>query len=208
VIRLMLTLRRRPEASRGQSLVEMTLIIPVLLLIVLGTLEFGFVFDHHLTLEYATREGARTGAALVNGGGPLGCGGGQSPNAATVDPQIIAAVQRVVKSPGSPVVMSRISAIRIYKSDANGQISGGLVNTWIYQAGAGPTVDGAPLDFIPQTVIWQACSRTNGGTPDSIGVGLSYTYNSQTALISFIPGLNTIPMNDRTVMQMNPTDNT
>lgn len=199
---------RRRGSQRGQSLLEMTFILPVLLLIVLGTLEFGFIFDHHLTLEYSTREGARTGAALVNGGGPLGCGAGQSPNAATVDQQIIAAVQRVLKSPDSPLRthLNDVSAIRIYKADLNGQISSGLVNTWIYQAGGGPVVDGAALDFRPQTVTWQPCSRTNGATPDSVGVGITYTYRSQTALISFVPGLNTVGMNDRTVMAMNPTD--
>ena len=38
------------------------------MLILFGMLEFGFVFSHNLTLQYATREGARTGALLANGG--------------------------------------------------------------------------------------------------------------------------------------------
>ncbi len=49
------------------------MVLPIFLLLILGTLEFGIAFDHNLTLEYATREGARTGSALANGGGPLGC---------------------------------------------------------------------------------------------------------------------------------------
>ena len=112
----------RTERKRGQSLVEFAMIITVVMLLLLGMLEFGFLFDHHLTLEYATREGARVGSALANGGGTLGCGAGQSPNAADVDKQIIAAVQRVITSPGSAVVPSRITEIRIYKANTTGGV--------------------------------------------------------------------------------------
>ena len=128
---------RTGERKRGQSLVEFAMIITVVMLLLLGMLEFGFLFDHHLTLEYATREGARVGAALANGGGTLGCGSGQSPNAANVDKQIIAAVQRVITSPGSAVVKSRITEIRIYKANATGGVTSTFSNKWVYSAGAG-----------------------------------------------------------------------
>ena len=57
---------RRDAARRGQSLVEFAISVPVFMLLLFGMLEFGFAFNHHLTLEYATREGARTGAALAD----------------------------------------------------------------------------------------------------------------------------------------------
>ena len=38
------------------------------MLLLLIMLEIGFAFNHKLTVGYATREGARTGAALANGG--------------------------------------------------------------------------------------------------------------------------------------------
>ena len=59
--------------AAGQSLVEYAITVPVFLLILLGMLEFGFAFSHHLTMEYSTREGARTGAALANGSPPVVC---------------------------------------------------------------------------------------------------------------------------------------
>ncbi len=199
------------ERGRGQSLVEFSMIITVIMLLLLGMLEFGFLFDHHLTLEYATREGARVGAALGNGGGTLGCSSGQSPNAATVDPQIIAAVQRVITSPGSPVVASRISEIRIYKSTSSGGVSASSSNKWVYSYNAGPLVDGKKLNFIAQGATgWAACSRDNGATPDSIGVSLKYDYQLVTPLSAamgfFGPGTGptTIPIGDRTVMALNP----
>ena len=60
----------RAPRARGQAMVEYAVAIPVFLLILLGMLEFGFAFSHHLTMEYATREGARAGAALANGSAP------------------------------------------------------------------------------------------------------------------------------------------
>jgi hypothetical protein len=199
------------------------MIITVVLLLLLGMLEFGFLFDHHLTLEYSTREGARVGAALANGGGTLGCNTGQSPNAATVDQQIVAAVQRVITSPGSAVVPSRITEITIYKSDVNGNVTGTLSNKWIYNAtivagvpvGNGPSVDGRNLLFTPSgTTGWAACSRDNTSnintSPESVGVSLKYDYLLVTPLSAamgfFGPGTGptVIPIGDRTVMALNP----
>jgi TadE-like protein len=202
---------RRRRGERGQSLVEFSMIVTVAMLMLLGMLEFGFIFDHHLSLEYATREGARVAAALANGGGTVGCGTGQSPNAATVDQQIIAAVQRVVASPGSPIVESRIGQIRIYLADSTGAPSGSSYNTWIYSAGGGPVVDGKALDF-KQTGSsgYAACSRDNGSTPDSIGVSITYTYQMVTPLAAVMgffggSGSSSIPINDQTVMALNPS---
>ena len=66
-----MTPRRRaasPAApQRGQGLVEFAMLVPVFVLLLLGMLEFGFVFDHTMTLGYATREGARSGAAFGGG---------------------------------------------------------------------------------------------------------------------------------------------
>lgn len=205
--------RRPGEREDGQSLVEFSMIITVVMLLLLGMLEFGFLFDHHLTVEYATREGARVGAALANGGGTLGCNTGQSPNAATVDQQIVAAVQRVITSPGSAVVPSRVSEIVIYKSTTTGTVTGsapGQKNVWTYGLGGGPSVDGRPLDFVPTTTQgWAACSRDNSGNPDSIGVSLKYDYELVTPLSAVMgffgpPGPTTIEIGDRTVMALNP----
>jgi len=195
--------------QRGQSLLEMTMILPVFLLLVLGTLEFGMAFDHNLTLEYASREGVRTGSALANGGGPLGCGAGQSPNAGTVDDQIIAAVERVLASSGSPLDLTQITQIRIYKvdtSNTNGNEVAGTANRWIYGAGQGPVVGGQALDFKKDMAVqgWAACSRVNGANADSIGVSINYTYNFQTPLGALLSVFK-IDMHDQTVMQLNPT---
>jgi Flp pilus assembly protein TadG len=54
--------RRSPRvdtASRGQSLVEFALVLPLLLLILLGIIQFGFIFNTQVTITNAAREGAR-----------------------------------------------------------------------------------------------------------------------------------------------------
>ena len=71
--------RGRGPAERGQGLVEFAMLVPFFLLLLLGMLEFGFAFDQNLTLEYATREGARVGSALANGGGALAAPPGNRP---------------------------------------------------------------------------------------------------------------------------------
>ena len=190
---------------RGQSLVEFAVILPFLMLLILGAIEFGFAFGHHLTLEYASREGARVGAALVNGGGDLGCAAGQSPNRNEVDVRIVAAVERVLASSGSPVDLSEVSEIRIFKADGTGHQVGGYANVWTYTPGAGPSVDGSPLDFSPpSSVPWPACARNNLQPADSIGVSIGYTYKLQTPFLS-LTGVASLPMSDRTVMALNPT---
>ena len=45
--------------EKGQSMVEFALVIPVLLLIVIGIIEFGFMFSSYLTLTNASREAVR-----------------------------------------------------------------------------------------------------------------------------------------------------
>lgn len=47
--------------QKGQSLVEFAIILPLILLIVMGIAQFGLLFNSYLTIQNATREGARTG---------------------------------------------------------------------------------------------------------------------------------------------------
>jgi len=47
--------------KRGQALAELALILPLLIIILLGTMEFGRVFYSYLLLANASREGARAG---------------------------------------------------------------------------------------------------------------------------------------------------
>lgn len=52
----------RNDAQEGQSLVELALLLPVLLLIMAGVLDLGRAFHAYVTVTNAAREGARYGA--------------------------------------------------------------------------------------------------------------------------------------------------
>lgn len=57
--------RARDHRARGQSLVEFALVLTPLFLILLGIIQFGFIFNSYVTLTNAAREAARTGTIVV-----------------------------------------------------------------------------------------------------------------------------------------------
>jgi hypothetical protein len=188
----------------AQGLVEFALILPPLLLIlVFGMVEIGNVLSVAMTMSSASREGARVASALVNGGGALGCSAGQSPNASTVDPNVIAAVERVLIGSGTRVVLADVTQIRIAKSTSTGAETAGLINRWNYSLNGGPMVDGQRLDFVPAGEPWQTCSRNNAAPADSAVITISYTYRGRTPLRMLVPMFSSFTMTDRTVMAMN-----
>lgn len=200
-----MSLFRRDQ--RGQAVLEFALLVPPLLLIlVLGMVEIGSALSHNMTIASSTREGARMGSNLANGGGALGCSAGQSPNAASVDPRIIAAVEKILTGTGALVSLSDVTELRIFKATATGAETTGVVNRWVYTPGAGPVIDGDPLDFSPTgTTGWAACSRVNTLPADSVGVTVMYTYRARTPLRVLMPFLGTMQMSDKTVMTLNAT---
>ncbi|HEY8447353.1 MAG TPA: TadE/TadG family type IV pilus assembly protein [Thermomicrobiales bacterium] len=54
------------RSERGQSLVELAIGLPILLLLLLGTLDLGRVFFEYIELRNAVREGASYGARNPN----------------------------------------------------------------------------------------------------------------------------------------------
>ena len=50
------------KQERGQSVAEFALVLPLMMLILLGIVQFGMVFKQYITLTDAVREGSRTAA--------------------------------------------------------------------------------------------------------------------------------------------------
>jgi hypothetical protein len=59
------------DRSRGQSVVEMTLVTPLLIILIIGIVEIGWYASNYLTLLEVTRLGARRGAVLQGDYSPL-----------------------------------------------------------------------------------------------------------------------------------------
>lgn len=209
---------RSRALQRAQGLVEFALFVPLLFVFLFTMVDFGFALYTNLTLEYASREGARVGSALASGNASLPC--------ADVDDHVIGAVQRVLQSAGLTLTLDNggdatktgVNWIRIYKAtnDVNGggYTTAGNYNQWTYAASGGHTVDGTTLKFIgPVSPSWSACARTNGINPDKIGVAINYTYAWRTpisSVLSLASGggpsfLTRLVFVDKTVMNLNPT---
>ena len=50
-------------SDRGSELVEMAIVMPIFLLLLMGIMDFGFLFQRYELVINAAREGARLGAA-------------------------------------------------------------------------------------------------------------------------------------------------
>lgn len=53
---------KRFEKRKGQSLVETALVLPIILLLLTGIVDFGLLFNSYLVVSNASREGARSAA--------------------------------------------------------------------------------------------------------------------------------------------------
>jgi Flp pilus assembly protein TadG len=58
----------RLRGEQGAELIEFALTMPLLLLLVLGIIEFGFLFQEYEVVTNASREGARLGAFIPSAG--------------------------------------------------------------------------------------------------------------------------------------------
>lgn len=47
--------------QKGQALVEFAIVLPILLMLVMGIIQFGMMLNSYLAIENASREGARAG---------------------------------------------------------------------------------------------------------------------------------------------------
>jgi Flp pilus assembly protein TadG len=138
--------------SRGQTLTEFALVVPVLLMLIMGVLDGALLMFSVGTARYAAAEGSRVAATLGN--------------VATTDSQVVATVRDKV---GSTQLFS-VTEVDIYKlnQDGNGNLTPDPSKINKY------ALDGTPLNPTP----WPASGRNVGnGTSDFIGVTIYYTYN-------------------------------
>lgn len=60
------------KRENGQAMVEFAIVVPVLLMLVLGIIQFGILFNHYLTVTDAVRAGARQAAVSRTLADPAG----------------------------------------------------------------------------------------------------------------------------------------
>jgi Flp pilus assembly protein TadG len=82
--------RRRPKTQRGQSLAEFALVLPVLLLVIGGIIQFGIIFWGQNTLNQVVRDTGRWAATQTQ------CDTGAAQSAITATANDIAAQSSLI----------------------------------------------------------------------------------------------------------------
>lgn len=133
--------RGRIGRQDGQGLVEFALVLPILLLLLLGIVQFGLLFGTQLNIENASREGARLASVL-----------GQTETSG--NPEITARVHQAAggldtskmvititpSSPSSRLVGTPITVTVVYSSPVfipvvSDMVAGGVVSLSSFSAG-------------------------------------------------------------------------
>jgi Flp pilus assembly protein TadG len=65
------------SGESGQDLVEYALVLPLLLALIFGTIEFGIAFFNYSTISNAAREGARAGIRPITAACDVACRNGE-----------------------------------------------------------------------------------------------------------------------------------
>ena len=64
--------RKDITSERGQTMAEFAVVLPILVVLLFGIMQFGIAFNNYVTLTDAARAGARKAAVSRNSGDPAG----------------------------------------------------------------------------------------------------------------------------------------
>jgi Flp pilus assembly protein TadG len=173
----------RRARRRGQSIVEFAMVFPIFVALVMGLIEFAFVFNAMLSVNYSARDAA---LAAAEAGDTLGA-----------DCVILAAVEGAI---GSPTSDDRIQLVEIYETTPNGAMSGSPTSYTRTGSMSCTYIDGTTTT-VPYSRVangYPEGSRCNilsgcnamvvNDTVDNVGVRVTYTHQWVTPLRNFIGG--------------------
>jgi hypothetical protein len=116
-------LRRAGRGDRGASAVEFAIVVPVLLLILLGILEFAFVFRDYLSVSSAVRVGTRTassGAGAREAVCPYPLPVGMTACTGSDTPQLAQSAADAIQRAGTTMNQDIIDEIWVYRANTSG----------------------------------------------------------------------------------------
>jgi len=181
---------RHTGRERGAVMVEMALILPLLLLLVIGTIEFGLLFHERLTIASAASSAARTGATM-----------------GIRDEADYAILQALEAGLYDQVDTSVIIRVDIFKADPITGAKTGQYDRYLYQPMA-TTCKWSPCPDVAEdgpVGTWVPSSRDTtldegGGGLDVLGVEIIYHH---TAVSGFIPGIDR-DLTERALVRLEP----
>jgi Flp pilus assembly protein TadG len=194
----------RNGRETGQTLVEFALILPIFLILLMSVVEFGFLFNATLAVNFASRN-----ASLI---------AAEAGSSVLADCAILAKIEQDI---GSPLDERNIQSVTIYKADRAGNATG---PSNVYSRTGSTTCTGFTPNTVPYTIgtntypmgeapVGGRCDVLAGCSPaipmDSIGVKIVYRYHFLTplrGLVSLLPGASAgyLDFSWSNVMRMEP----
>jgi TadE-like protein len=174
--------------EKGASLVEASILLPLLILLAVGLSEVGFLVVDYLTVSNSAREGARTGAAAANFN--------DTATGTDADDLILAAVEESACN----LNFGDLEEVRIYKADAAGDPITGSIN--IYSPTGALACDNAATNLgCDNGCPWAPSSRDRvPPTFDDLGVEVIFSHTDVTGIFPFP----TVNWTESAVMQIEP----
>ncbi len=179
--------RRKPAlGDRGASAVEAAIVTPVVMALLFGIIELGFVFKDYLAVAGAVRAGVRTASA--------------NPRMATFA-QVAA---NKVAQTGGAMNFSDVQQLWVFKVDPTTNKTIGFSNFSDCNYCVKFKWDSGAKAFVPLTDTWasttqNACSLSIGGPLDRIGVYIQLKHNPITGFV-----LKTIYISEASVLSLEP----
>jgi Flp pilus assembly protein TadG len=154
------------ERQRGATLVEASLVLPIIILLMVSLLELGLAFREFLTLSFTARDAARVGSLAGN------------------DPEADCHIIQSVVAAFGPSDLAGVD-IRIFKAnEGTGNPEVGKVNTWTLNPTGDPTTCD-PVDW-SITETWPSIDRKVTVGPasslDILGVTIKTSHGWVTGL--------------------------
>lgn len=110
-----------PKDERGAAAVEFALVFPVVLLLVLGVMEFSLLMRDHVGVSNAVRDASRVASALPRQGTVPGHKGASAvPAVDELDWSFAYAASQVLTSSATAIPNSSIVDLWVYKANAKG----------------------------------------------------------------------------------------
>jgi hypothetical protein len=175
---------RRSNGQSGQALLEFALFLVIMLILIAGVVDVGGLLNDHVNIEYATRQGARTGAVLGNRS-TADCAIIGAINAAITSVPSVTITQIVIYNAGPDGLPQGIGSESVYVGDPTCSIVAGVATL---------SEVASPANYLPSSRIITPYLE------DNLGVQVTYTYAFQFPLL----GSGVFQGTDYTVMPMNP----
>jgi Flp pilus assembly protein TadG len=178
--------------ERGAAIVEMAVVLPLLILLVFGMVEFGLLFREKMTIASATTSAARTGATMGN--------------REEADIRILQALEAGLYG---QVDASVIVSVDIFRAVTATGTKTSDVNTYVFSPLVtcrwSPCPDPLDTTYDVLDFTWSPLDRDTtldplGGGLDVLGIEILYHHSAATGLI---PGVER-DLSERTLVRLEP----